>query len=100
MTQLSFSHHEFGDSESEGYGESVWIAARIGNTKHGIGAYVYRDGRIRFNDHSAWCVENDLAAAGIDPDSREAEALLDEWRIAARELANGLFAKLDGSAYA
>lgn len=91
MTKFRFCDYSFGDPHPEYYGKYVWVVAHIDDTRRGIGAYIYRDGRVIFNDHVAWCVENDLQDAGIEPGGKIAEALLDEWRIAAREQGMRLF---------
>jgi hypothetical protein len=86
---FDFYHHDFGDMDDGDIGtrgESVWVAAWVDGVKgRGIGAYVDREGRVMLNDNIAWCVENDLADLGIDPSSKEAITLVDEWCAAALE---------------
>lgn len=81
MHTFEFHHYDFGDDA-----DSVWVAAWVdGDRAKGIGAYIDREGDVTLNDHIAWCIDNDLAAMGIDPESDEARALLGEWMVAAKK---------------
>lgn len=85
---MEFKFHtvDFGDSDHESFGESVWVAAFIdGDESRAIGAYVTVSGEIETDDYTAWNIDNDLEILGVEPGSDEAEAILAAWFPVARE---------------
>ena len=77
---FEFLTHDFADDT-----ESVWVAALVDGVEGAvIGAYVGKDGDVCLNDHIQWRVDLDLEDMGIDPDSDEAQSLLDQWCPIAR----------------
>lgn len=86
---FEFLNHDFGDDH-----ESVWVAALVDGVEGAlIGAYVDRGGDVRLYDHVQWCVDLDLEDMGLDPESDEAQSLLDQWCPIARAHGLALLAK-------
>jgi len=62
----------------------AWLAGECRGVRLGI--YVDAQGELSFNDHIDWCIENDFEAAGINPESKKAEAIRMSWVRAVKVL--------------
>ena len=88
MTTFKIHTTDLGDKGHADYGKSVWLAASIdGDDSRNIGCYVTAYGDIITDDNIEWCIDQDLANLGIDPQSDEADALINEWFAVAKAAA-------------
>lgn len=82
---FQFKNIDFGDSDHDDFTRFVWVAAWVDGRRHVLGAYVWEDGQVVTVDNQGWTIDDDLEEMGFNPESEEAEQLVEEWKEAARK---------------